>query len=284
MGNDPLSMPPAAPSNGTIPQTAVPRTALALSAGAMFGAYQAGAWKALWPHFHPDAVLGASVGSLNGWAIAGGIAPELLIERWMSAEAAGQFRWQFPRHGLDGFLRVPFLETWIQEMFAHFTPQVDYAVVMTRTWPFRPEMVRGPQVTWQHLAASCAMPVLFPHYRFNGAVYTDGGLMQAMPLWPLPQLGCHRAVVVNCLPTLPFPGGRFTSHWMRKISRHDFSPGPAVELVRIQPAEPLGNADDFLRWKRPNVERWIQQGYEDALAAIEAKPAFFRAVAQPVPR
>ena len=45
-------------------------TALVLSAGGMFGAYQAGAWKALAPELSPDLVVGTSAGSLNGWAIA----------------------------------------------------------------------------------------------------------------------------------------------------------------------------------------------------------------------
>jgi NTE family protein len=266
------------------PQEPIPRrrTALALSAGAMFGAYQAGAWKALAPRFEPDAVYGASVGSLNGWAIAGGVPPDLLSERWMRAEAAGQFRFQLPKHWLDGVLRVPFLEEWIQEMVAHSTPRVEYALVMTRTWPLRPELVRGPEVTWRHLASSCAMPVLFPHYRLNGAVYTDGGLMQAMPLWPLRALGCDRAVAVNCLPTLPFPGGRLASRLMRRMSRHDFSAGSPAEVICIQPAEPLGNADDFLRWKPRKIERWMEQGYHDATAVLQAHPEFFRPAEAPV--
>ncbi|MBM3775954.1 MAG: hypothetical protein FJW37_12460 [Acidobacteria bacterium] len=55
--------------------------ALVLSAGGMFGAYQAGAWRALEGRFRPDLVVGASVGALNGWAIAGGCAPEELVDR-----------------------------------------------------------------------------------------------------------------------------------------------------------------------------------------------------------
>jgi len=46
------------------------KTALVLSGGGMFGAWQAGAWSALAPAFQPDVVVGASAGSLNGYAIA----------------------------------------------------------------------------------------------------------------------------------------------------------------------------------------------------------------------
>src|ERR1035438_5321759 len=54
--------------------------ALVLSAGGMFGAYQAGAWNVLSRRFQPDLVVGASVGALNGWAIAGGCSPAELLD------------------------------------------------------------------------------------------------------------------------------------------------------------------------------------------------------------
>ncbi len=257
--------------NGFLPFS---RTALVLSAGAMFGAYQAGAWKALAPRFAPDVVVGASIGSLNGWAIAGGIHPDQLIERWMQAEAAGEIKLRWPDGWLEGFVSVPHLEGWIREMHTHFTPNVEYGVVLTRIWPPGPELVRAPGVTWQHLASSCAMPLLFPHYRLNGAVYTDGGLMQALPLWAMREFRCNRVIAVNCIPTLPFPGGRILSRAMRAISRHEFSTGDGVDVLTISPKEPLGSASDFMRWKRENIERWIAQGFRDARAALEANADF----------
>lgn len=241
----------------------------------MFGAYHAGAWKALAPRFAPDAVVGASVGSLNGWAIAGGIDPDLLIERWMHAEAAGKLSLRWPAHWLDGLASVPYLEQWIREMHGHFTPRAEFGVVLTRLWPFRPELVRAPEVTWRHLAASCAMPVLFPHYRLEGAVYTDGGLMQALPLWPVREFSCGRAIAINCLPAPPFPGRRMASRLMRAVSRHEFSNIDGIRVLTISPSETLGGVNDFLRWKRENVERWIERGFLDAMAAIEANPDFF---------
>src|SRR5437899_3019990 len=67
------------------------KTALVLSGGGLFGAWQAGAWRALSETFHPDLVVGASVGSLNGYAIAGGATPDELAEFWMRREI-GRFR------------------------------------------------------------------------------------------------------------------------------------------------------------------------------------------------
>lgn len=252
------------------------RMALVLSAGAMFGAYQAGAWKALAPRFAPDAVVGASVGSLNGWAIAGGIAPDLLIERWLGAEAAGRLKFRWPAHRLDGMMSVPYLEEWIREMHGRFTPRVRYGTVLTRVWPLRPALVQAPNVTWRHLASSCAVPVLFPHYRLDGVVYTDGGLLGALPLWPVREFGCDRAIAINCLPVPPVPGGRWMSRVLRAVSRPASGAGEDIRVLTIAPSEPLGGTTDFLRWKRENAERWVERGFLDATAAIEGNAEFFR--------
>ena len=40
--------------------------ALVLSAGGFWGAWEVGAWKVLRERFHPDLIVGASAGSLNG--------------------------------------------------------------------------------------------------------------------------------------------------------------------------------------------------------------------------
>src|SRR6516225_3816249 len=74
------------------------KTALVLSAGGMFGAYQAGIWKALSERETPDLIVGASVGALNGWRIASGCPPEQLIEEWRDPSAAAALQ-LFPRTG-----------------------------------------------------------------------------------------------------------------------------------------------------------------------------------------
>ena len=80
------------------------KTALVLSAGGMFGAYQAGAWKALASVFQPDIVVGASIGALNGWAIAGGCSTAQLIDLWLELDALSSYRWRFPTNPRHGFI------------------------------------------------------------------------------------------------------------------------------------------------------------------------------------
>src|ERR1700761_8225977 len=74
------------------------KTALVLSAGGMFGAYQAGAYKVIADLAPPDIVVGASVGALNGWPIASGCTADHLIERWLHP-SAGETLKLFPNYG-----------------------------------------------------------------------------------------------------------------------------------------------------------------------------------------
>lgn len=246
----------------------------------MFGAYQAGVWKALSECFRPDVVIGASIGSLNGWMIAGGISPDLLIEQWLHAEEAEALRWRWPRRWLDGCVDAPYLEQWIREMHEAFSPKMEVGVVSTRLWPFGPELARSPGITWQHLASSCAVPFLFPHYRLDGAIHSDGGLTGALPLWAAQEFRCDRVLAVNCLAAPPFLGAGAAKRLLRSISRQPDIDEGSMEVLTISPSAPLGGVHDFLCWKRANVERWIGVGFEDAQSVLDANPTFFHACSQ----
>src|ERR1700679_3319960 len=91
---------------GTRPKVgALEKTALVLSAGGMFGAYQAGAYRAIREQLEPDIIVGASVGALNGWALSSGCTAEHLIEKWLDPSAGDTLR-LFPDAGW-GLFRKP---------------------------------------------------------------------------------------------------------------------------------------------------------------------------------
>lgn len=251
-----------------------PRTALVLSAGAMFGAYQAGVWRSLASRLRPDVVIGASVGSLNGWAIAGGMPPDDLVGRWMHLEQASRLRLRWPNSLRSGCLDSEYLAEWIQELHARLQPRCEYGAVLTRLRPFQPELFTDASITWQHLASSCAMPFLYPHYQLNGHTYTDGGLMQALPLWAATRMRCERVIAVNIVPKVPIPGAKMARYWMRRLSTHPFKE-PEGQVVMIEPANQLGTLHDFLLWDRENAARWIDQGSRDAEAALQRHADFF---------
>jgi len=231
----------------------------------MFGAYQAGVWLALQKHFRPDLVVGASVGSLNGWAVAGGVSGEELAAQWRDDGHSVPHRWRFPRSIYGGAIDTAALYDRIRALHAAWTPQMPFGVALTEMWTFRPRLIETPHVSWRHLAASCGVPLLLPQHRFDGKWYADGGLLTALPLWGAAQMGADRAVCVDLIgagsPTLTLGAGL-----LRRWAGFDASRFSHVKVLDLSPPERLGPASEMVDWRRDRIERWIETGYETALA------------------
>ncbi len=222
--------------------------ALVLSGGGLFGAWQAGAWAALAPGFQPDLIVGASVGSLNGYAIACGATPQMLRELWLREDVASL-------HRLEASLRV---------LAGGHSPQVDFAVVATDLLRLKPRIFRGSEVTWRHLAASCAVPLVLPQVRIDGRYYSDGGLLNPLPVYAAVELGATEILALQALPEIPSAMLKpFVLGFRAVFGFHP--PVPAGVRVRVlEPGRRLGSLRNALRWRRENIERWLEQGYRDA--------------------
>src|SRR5579871_2870977 len=142
--------------------------ALVLSPGGMFGAYQAGAWKILADLFQPDLIVGASIGAVNGWAIAGGCSPDELIERWREMECLRSYRWKFPAGLFGGVLGSENLRRLICDIHGCYPPRVDFALLLTELLKLRPRIFRGAEVTSEHLIAATALVGIFDQVRIDG--------------------------------------------------------------------------------------------------------------------
>ncbi|MGH9559121.1 MAG: patatin-like phospholipase family protein, partial [Bryobacteraceae bacterium] len=136
--------------------------------------------------------------------------------------------------------------------------------VATDLLRMKPKIFSGPELTWRHLAASCAIPGLFPQRRIDGRWCSDGGLLNPLPVWAAAGLGATRIVAIHVLPQVP-------SAWLKPLARAfakvaGYRPAlPAnIELVVIQPEAPLGPIRDALWWRSRNIERWIEAGYRTA--------------------
>jgi NTE family protein len=249
----------------------MPGVALVLSGGGMFGAYQAGVWSELAGWFRPDMVVGASVGSLNGWAIAGEVPPGDLIASWLdpAREAPHQYRW--PRSIYSGIIDSSSLESWIEDLHQRYRPRTRFGVALTRLWDFQPVWVEHPNVRWQHLAASCGVPVFLPQYHLDGRRYADGGLLTALPLWAAIEMGADRFVAVNLLADGCSPLLGTGAKILRRMARFD-PPAAPLNLVDLSPRAALGEAKAMIEWSRPSIERWIEEG----AAAARSKKHFIR--------
>jgi len=241
----------------------VEKTALVLSAGGMFGAYQAGAWRELALRIRPDMVIGTSVGALNGWAIAGGCPPEELIGQWRDPAAAGFLSLRIPRFPWRGFFAGGPFRARIQQLCSLYSPRIPLGVVLTDLVRLRSRLVVGPQVTLEHLAAACAIPVGFPPVRVDGRLYVDGGVMGVLPLWAAAEMGATRVIAVNALPVMPSRIIRGMIRMVRWMSPERRTAG-GLNVVVVAPKKPIGSLRDSVRWDRGRIEHWIELGARDA--------------------
>ena len=240
-----------------------------LSAGALFGAWQAGAWKALHGRFQPDIVIGASAGAWNGWAIAGGCGPDELAREWLSPSTARLMRLRFPWLPWRGVFRPePLLEK-AQELFAAYRPRVPYGAVLVELPAFRVRLVRDPEIGWRHLAAFCAIPGGYPPLRLDGKLYCDGGLLSALPLWAAAHMGAGRIVALNAMPRVPSRVLRAAVRSIRAAAPAR-PPRAALPLIEIRPSQELGTLRDLVHWTPENTQRWIDLGQRDADLAFSS--------------
>jgi len=230
----------------------------------MYGAYQAGAWRALADVFRPDLVVGASIGAITGWAIAGDCDPDELVHRWLHLEAAGRYRWKLPRSPLHGVLDTTPLQRAIRGVYESYQPRVHFAMVITDLMKLRPVVLRGNEVSWQHLVAGTAIVGLFDQVRLGGRIYSDGGLLSAVPLWAAAEMGATRALVIDVLPSPPGAIARTFVGAMRRLSPFREVVSSDIDIIRLGPPKLLGAPLEAVYWTRSNAEAWIRAGEEQA--------------------
>jgi predicted acylesterase/phospholipase RssA len=226
--------------------------AVVFGAGGLFGAYHIGAWKVLSRHFEPDLIVGVSIGSLIGWLIAGGYPLETLERDWLTGERYERPRLRLPRSPLHGLLNPKSVHRMMMEMVEAVQPKIRYAVVACG-WPrLDPVVYEGPSITWRHLAASCAVPLMYDAQRIDGRILLDGGLRDTCPVHIARELGATSIIGLNC--------------WKQHGER--FQRGD--DWLRIGTPEFIGSRFEAFLWKRANIERWMAHGERDASDAVAA--------------
>lgn len=250
------------------------KRALVLSGGGLFGAWQAGAWRALADRMQPDLIVGASVGSLNGYAIAGGATPQELAEFWLQPSVADfsklpdTIRALMQRYPLESTSSTPSPDERHSSRNSSRQPKgamgSEYALVLTDLLRLKPRIFSGDEITWRHLAASCAIPGVLRQYKIDGRWYSDGGLLNPLPVWAAVELGATHIVALHALPQVPSILLRPFVKGFRSVAGYSPPLPPGVNLTLISTGKAIGSMRDALRWKRENIERWLQMGYSAA--------------------
>ena len=229
----------------------------------MFGAYQAGAWQVIAAHTTIDMVVGASVGALNGYAIASGCTPERLIEAWRDPSAGDTLR------RLPGSFRFDpaGMREQADRLIAEFTPQIPFALTTVEFPSFRTRIFRAPDITPAHLAATCSIPVFLPMVRMGGRRHMDGGILDRTPLWIAAAAGAKRIIVVDVLSRID-PWHVNAGIAAVRLVAHPQRTFPGVDITTITHSKPLGHITAAARWNRANVDQWIKFGVLDAEEAL----------------
>ena len=223
--------------------------AVVFSGGALFGAYHVGAWKVLSRYFQPDLVVGASIGSLFGYLIAAGYPIEEIEREWLTGARYRAPKWRMPRTLLGGWLAPEFVHDLMREITAKLQPKVRFAAVAIGLPNLKPVVFEAPGITWQHLAASCAIPFVYDAQRIGGKLLVDGGLFNACPVDVAESLGGTEIIGLNCMNG----GSRRVNGKAYVIGTSQYLGGPRASMV----------------WNRANIERWIAIGERDATLALE---------------
>jgi NTE family protein len=269
-----------------------PATAFVFSGGGNLGSIQVGQAKALIERgIVPDAVVGCSVGALNGAAIAGNPTIEevdRIADVWRSlgrsdifpSTGRGRGPWLYLRNGTSAYADHGLRR--LISQFLRFNTFEDavakFAVVATSLADGVERWFDSGDVTLP-LLASAALPGVFPPVDIGGHTYIDGGVVNNVPVSKAFQMKAKRVFVLDVtnVEREHHEAKRPYDVLMQAVSiarahrfRIDSDQVPeGVEMVRM-PSIDVGKLrfDDFTR-----SADLIERAYHASCAFLDARPA-----------
>jgi NTE family protein len=217
---------------------------LVLGGGGQFGAWQAGFCLALEGRLPIRAVLGASIGAVNGWAVASGVPAAEWAARWRNPGPEARLPWRVPHRWLGGLLDSTPFDEFLRDLCSRHQPRLPYGCALVRLRWLRQRLVLYPDAGWRHLAASCAMFGMLPSVRLEGETYIDGGTRAAVPLWAAAEMGPATVLAVDI-----FHAGEWQEY---------ASAGGRTLIAR--PGESLGSFLDMLNYDSAHAAAWVEMG------------------------
>ena len=185
------------------------RTVFVLTGGANYGAVQVGMLRALLrAGITPDAVIGASVGAINAAAIAGDPTvrgADTLTEAWLGLgrddifpgsrlhRAVAIARRRVHLHDPRPLRRV--IDRWL--------PYHDLSEAAIPVHVATTELATGRTSWWSSgpavdvLAASAALPFVFPPVPLDGTLHVDGAVSETVPLGRAVDIGARHIYVLD---------------------------------------------------------------------------------------
>ncbi len=283
--------------------------AVFLSGGGARGAYEVGVLKALLKDGPPVQLLGgASIGAINAVLTATGQLEEV-AERWMSASS---FRFFPPRVDLWNLHKWPGildnrnlarrLQTDVRWSRLPHSP-IHVFIAATNLTLRSNEVFENSEITYRHVLASAAIPLLFPPVKIGKSWYIDGGFSLLRPLKPLLKAGASRIFTVFLTPRRPRREGAANILEMadralevilssalaadRKqiestnqeivrlrekgidLSEFRLKPYREVSVVPIYPSMELGKLGSYLFSSKQQVNKMMEMGMTDCYRVLK---------------
>jgi predicted acylesterase/phospholipase RssA len=128
----------------------------------------------------------------------------------------------------------------------------------------RPVLFRSPDLDWEHVAASCAVPFFLRPYRIGNRYICDGGIVDPLPLWAAIEMGARRVIAIHLLKHRPWLVRQAVRALQLYASYHPYT-ADGLQIVEICPDARMGTAAQSMYWSVENAQRWIDGGRQDAM-------------------
>lgn len=241
---------------------------LVLAGGGGRGAYQIGAFKALWENNLEDyitGISGTSVGALNAVLFAYGdeaaardawsnITPKQFLE--VSPEMIDFKEGIVSREGLldilDNYVNMEEIRTSERTIYVTATEFNRYGTGEGTAKYFKLNYMPVADMK-DMLLASSALPVIYSPIVIDGKMYRDGGLKDNLPIEPLYRDGIRHFIVIG----------------LSEEQKIDYDKYPDAEFVFIKPSRSIGDFwDGTLDFTAKDAKVRMELGYIDAVRVL----------------
>lgn len=160
-------------------------TGLVLSGGGARGFAHIGVIAALEEAgIYPEAVSGASMGSIIGAFYCAGFSPEEMLEIARAEKLTHVFNWSLPKRGMLNMKHIhDLLEEHLKEDSFEALKKKLFVTVANITSGEEEVFHKGP--LFRAVIASSSIPIIFEPQIINDKTYVDGGLFNDLPVEPL---------------------------------------------------------------------------------------------------